>query len=79
MSSRTLRKIAADLLKSGESRIRIEQGKETEEALTREDVRGLISKGLVKKVQKKGTSKFMVRKKQKQKKKQIQKQRLTHC
>jgi large subunit ribosomal protein L19e len=58
MGANSVRKIAAGMLKCGESRIRIEMTKEVEEALTRDDVRSLIRSGLVWKVQKKGTSKF---------------------
>jgi large subunit ribosomal protein L19e len=58
MGANSVRKIAAEMLKCGESRIRMEMTKETEEALTREDVKNLIRTGLVWKVQKKGTSKF---------------------
>jgi large subunit ribosomal protein L19e len=58
MGASSVRKIAAGMLKCGESRIRMEMGKEIEEALTRDDVRSLIRSGLVWKVQKKGTSKF---------------------
>jgi len=69
MGVNSVRKIAAEMLKCGESRIRIEMAKETEEALTREDVKGLIRSGLVWKVQKKGTSKFRTKLAFKQKKK----------
>ena len=58
MGASSVRKIAAEMLKCGQSRIRMEMTKETEEALTREDVKSLIRTGLVWKVQKKGTSKF---------------------
>ena len=61
------KRIAAELLKSGTSRIRIRQSKEVDEALTRDDVRNLIRKGYIWKEQKKGTSKFNVKKKVKQK------------
>jgi len=69
MGANSVRKIAAEMLKCGESRIRIEMTKETEEALTREDVRNLIRSGLVWKVQKKGTSKFRTKVAYRQKKK----------
>ncbi len=62
------KRIASQLLKSGVSRIRLKQSKEVDEALTREDVRNLIRKGFIWKKQKKGTSKFNVKKKVKQKK-----------
>lgn len=68
MNLSTQKQIAAKILKCGTSRVRIRAGKEVEEALTREDVRSLIRKGHVWKVQKKGTSKFNVKKIVKQKK-----------
>jgi large subunit ribosomal protein L19e len=58
MGTSSVRKIAAEMLNCGQSRIRIEMAKEVEEALTRDDVRQLIRAGIVWKVQKKGTSKF---------------------
>lgn len=69
MGVNSVRKIAAGMLKCGESRIRIEMAKEVEEALTREDVKSLIRSGLVWKVQKKGTSKFRTKVAFRQKKK----------
>lgn len=63
------KRIAARIMKCGVSRVKIKPSEEVEEALTREDIRGLIQKGLVWKVQKKGTSKFASKKKLKQKKK----------
>lgn len=63
------KKIAAEMLKCGVSRIRVLDEKQVSEALTRGDLRNLIRKGLVIKIQKKGTSKFAVRKKKEQKKK----------
>lgn len=68
MNLSTQKQIAAKIMKCGTSRVRIRAGKEVEEALTREDVRNLIRKGHVWKVQKKGTSKFNVKKIVKQKK-----------
>jgi len=61
------KRIAAEILKCGVSRIRIEQSKDVEEAITREDIRALIKKGLIKKVQKKGTSRSHARVNLKQK------------
>jgi len=55
-------------MKCGVSRVRITQSEEVEEALTREDIRGLIQKGMIWSVQKKGTSKFKSKKKLEQKK-----------
>ncbi|MBI5225141.1 50S ribosomal protein L19e [Candidatus Micrarchaeota archaeon] len=42
MSVQTVRRIAADILKAGESRIRVLDVKRATEALTREDIRNLI-------------------------------------
>ncbi len=52
------RRIAADILKCGEDRVWMDPNAldEIKEAVTREDVRMLIKRGLIKKVQKKGTS-----------------------
>lgn len=69
MNLSSQKRIASRILKCGISRVRIKAGKEVEEALTREDVRNLIRKGQIWKEQKKGTSKFNVKHKIKQKKK----------
>lgn len=69
MDLKSQKQIAAKILKCGVSRVRVEASKEVEEALTREDIRGLIQKGLIKKVQKKGTSRSKARKILSQKKK----------
>ena len=69
MGVNSVRKIAAEILNCGQSRIRMEVTKETEEALTRDDVRNLIRTGLVWKIQKKGTSKFRTKIAYRQKKK----------
>lgn len=61
------KKIAAEMLKCGVSRIRITDEAAVSEALTRQDLRGLIRKGVISKVQKRGTSKFAVRKLKEQK------------
>ena len=50
------RRVAADLLKCGTTRIRIMDAKAVGEALTREDIRELIKNGSIIKVQKKGTT-----------------------
>ncbi len=51
------KKIAADILKCGVSRVRILDEKQVGEAITRQDIRNSIRKGLIVKIQKKGTSK----------------------
>lgn len=63
------KRIAAQILKCGVSRVRISQGKEAEEALTRQDIRNLIRTGVIWKVQKKGQSRFYKIKRLEQKKK----------
>lgn len=69
MSLASQKRIAAKILKCGVSRVKIELAKDVEEALTREDIRNLIKKGLIKKVQKKGQSKAKTKKVRLQKKK----------
>lgn len=67
MKLTTQKRIAAELLGCGLSRVRITQEKDVEEAITREDVRQLIKKGLIKKASKKGTSRAQARQLLKQK------------
>lgn len=62
------KKIAADLMKCGVSRVRIMDTKSMEEAITREDIRRMIKNGGIIKLQKIGTSKANVKVNQKQKK-----------
>ncbi len=69
MSFASQKRIAAKILKCGVSRVKIQSVKEVEEALTRQDIRNLIRRGIIKKIQKKGTSKFYSRKRMMQKKK----------
>jgi len=64
----SVRRIAAELMKCGTSRVRIQTDKEVEEALTKNDVRDLIKKGTITKVNKKGTSKAFSKKRLHQKK-----------
>ncbi len=73
MNLSTQKQIASKILKCGASRVKVKAGKEVEEALTREDVRNLIRKGHIWKEQKKGTAKFNVKKRVKQKKRGRQK------
>jgi large subunit ribosomal protein L19e len=63
------KRIASQIMKCGISRVKIKPDKEVEEALTREDIRNLIRRGLIWKVQKKGTAKFNVKRTVRQKKK----------
>jgi len=60
-------------LKCGIDRVKIKQDKEVEEALTREDIKRLINKGLITKIQKKGTSRLGAKKTREQKKKKRRK------
>jgi large subunit ribosomal protein L19e len=69
MDMSSQKKIAARIMKCGVSRVRIRPGEEVDEALTREDIRGLIQKGMIWSIQKKGTSKFASKKRLEQKKK----------
>jgi large subunit ribosomal protein L19e len=69
MNASSQKRIASEIMKCGLSRVRISQSEEVEDALTREDIRGLIQKGVIWNVQKKGTSKFASKKKLEQKKK----------
>ena len=61
------KRIAADLLKCGVSRVRIIDMAAAEEALTRQDVRNLIRKGAITKIRKKGTSRGFANKQMRQK------------
>ncbi|MBI2675002.1 MAG: 50S ribosomal protein L19e [Candidatus Aenigmarchaeota archaeon] len=67
------KRIAAMLLKAGRSRVRLAHDKEVDEAITREDVRKLIKKGLITKEYKKGTSRWHANRLLKQKKKSLRK------
>jgi len=68
MNLSTQKRLASEILGCGISRVRIKEAKESEEALTREDIRALIRKGLIWKIQKKGTSRGKARKILRQKK-----------
>jgi large subunit ribosomal protein L19e len=61
MSEQTVRRIAAYLLNSGVSRIRILDAKRAREALTREDVRNLIKEKVVIAIPKQGISRGKAR------------------
>ena len=63
------KRMAAEIMKCGIRRVKVIPGKEVDEALTREDVRNLIRKGIIRKTQKKGTSRVNARKILAQKKK----------
>jgi len=63
------KRMAAEILKCGITRIRVKSTKELEEAITREDIRNLIKSGVIYVVPKKGTSRWHARMLLKQKKK----------
>jgi len=69
MNTKSQKEMASKILKCGTSRVKIKKEKEVEEALTRNDIRDLIQKGLIKKEQKKGTSRANAKKLLKQKSK----------
>lgn len=56
------KRMAAHLLKCGVNRVRTKPGKEVEEALTRQDVRNLIRKGMIYKLPIHGSSRAAARK-----------------
>ena len=64
------RRLAAQILKCGEHRIRFEAGRfeEIKEAITKADIRSLISNGHISKRRLLNTSRFWARKRKKQKK-----------
>jgi len=71
MAVKTIRRIAAELMKCGESRVILNpaDSKKIEEALTREDVRSLIKSGAITRKPKKGVSRWRARMHREQKKK----------
>ncbi len=64
MSIRTVRRMAADILKCGESKIIInpERLSDAASALTRDDVKMLVMQGVITAAKKRGTSRFRGRK-----------------
>jgi large subunit ribosomal protein L19e len=66
MGMATVRRIAAELLGVGESRVRIDpkNSNKAEEALTRDDVRSLISQGVIYALRKRGVSRARGKEKQ---------------
>ncbi|PMP73789.1 MAG: 50S ribosomal protein L19e [Aciduliprofundum sp.] len=65
------KELASKILKCGKSRVYIDPKAldDVSEAITREDIRILIKKGVIRKLPKKGNSRSRIRKKQEQKKK----------
>ena len=69
MNLRSQKRLAAKILKAGAGRIKVKNVKEVEEAITRDDIRKLIDKGLIEKEQKKGYGRVHARKRLEQEKK----------
>lgn len=69
MNLKSQRRMAADILKCGTGRIKINPTKDVEEALTRNDIKRLIVKGLITKAPVKGISRRNAKKTAEQKKK----------
>ncbi len=67
MSLQTTKRLAARILKCGESRVRILDAKKAAEALTAEDVRALASQGIIVALQKRGVGRGKARIKQSRK------------
>ena len=63
------KRLASRVLKTTPKRIKVAQDKDIEEALTRNDVKHLIVKGLITKKQKKGTTRTAAKRRLEQKKK----------
>lgn len=69
MDLKTQKRMAAEIMKCGSSRVRVQSTKEVDDALTRQDIRDLIKKGLIKKAPKGGTGRARAKKVLEQKKK----------
>ena len=75
MNLKSIRKIAAGILKTGESKVWIDSGQtgKAKEAITKEDIRDLIKKGIIKEkhtsFQSKGRARILQRQKKKGRKK----------
>jgi len=71
MATTTVRRIASEVLKVGESKVRFKNGsmKKIEEALTREDIRALIKEGSIYAIARRGVSRARGRAKRSQIKK----------
>lgn len=67
MGIKTIKRLASDILNAGESRVKVKDIKKTETALTRDDVRSLIKKGVIYVIQKKGVSRARGKLKEKKK------------
>lgn len=69
MNVRSQKKLAAKIMKVGLSRTKVSSEKELEEAITRNDIKRLIVKGVVRKIEKKGPCKKESKSRRKQKRK----------
>jgi large subunit ribosomal protein L19e len=69
MNVKSHKQMAARIMKVGVSRVRVTSDKDVEDAITRNDVKTLISRGLIYKVQRKGVAKADANFTRKQKKK----------
>lgn len=69
MNTSYQKRIASKIFKVSPKRVKMSDDKDVEEALTRNDVKHLIVKGLIEKKQKKGTPRVAARRKLEQKKK----------
>lgn len=75
MKLKTQKKLASGVLKVSRKRVSFdpERLEDIKEAITKTDIRGLISDDAIKRIQKKGISKVRVRKRQEQRRKGLQK------
>jgi len=73
MKLKTQKKLASGVMKISKKRVSFdpERLEDIKEAITKTDIRGLISDKAIKKIPKKGISKVRVRKNQEQKRKEI--------
>lgn len=69
MNVRPQKRLAAKIMKVGLDRVKIHDEKEVSEAITREDVRGLIASGSITKARKRGSCRQLSRIRKTQKKK----------
>ncbi len=69
MNLNQVKEIGKKVLKAGKKRIKIRKPEEALQAMTRDDVRDLVKKGVVEKKKKKGTSRIRAKKIKEQKKK----------
>ena len=56
MNVKSKKRLASSVMKTGTSRIRVDSFKEVEDAITRNDIRILVKKKMITKVQKKGST-----------------------